>query len=145
MRDINPKDYLSKIKRIDSDIRSRQNELDQLRQTIALKTSTIKAEVIQETRQGAFDERYMKLIEQAEEINVKIDELVDEKIKVSNSIDLLDDRVSRIILREKYINLRSFEEITKILNYELRWTHKLHGKALEDFKECMLGHVYTLK
>ena len=119
MRDINPKEYLSKIKHIDSDIRSRQNELDQLRQTIALKTSTIKAEVIQETRQGAFDERYMKLIEQAEEINVKIDELVDEKIKVSNSIDLLDDRVSRIILREKYINLKSFEEIAKVLGLSL--------------------------
>jgi len=134
LRDINPKDYLSKIKHIDSDIRSRQSELDQLRQTIALKTSTIKAEVIQETRQGAFDERYMKLIEQAEEINVKIDELVDEKIKVSNSIDLLDDRVSRIILREKYINLKSFEEIAKVLGYEPRHITRLHGTALVQFK-----------
>ena len=145
MTERDPKKYLSHIRHIDSDIRSRQSELDQLRQTIALKTSTIKQEVIQETRQGAFDERYMKLIEQAEEINVKIDELVDEKVKVSNQIDLLDDRVSRIILREKYINLKTFEEITKILNYELRWTHKLHGKALEDFNQCILEHVYTLK
>jgi len=141
MTDINPKDYLSKIKHIDSDIRSRQSELDQLRQTIALKTSTIKAEVIQETRQGAFDERYMKLIEQAEEINVKIDELVDEKVRVSNKIDLMDDRVSRIILREKYINLKTFEEIAELLGYELSWVTRLHGKALKDFKQASLSYV----
>lgn len=141
MTDFNPKDYLSKIRHIDSDIRSRQSELDQLRQTIVLKTSTIKGEVIQETRQGAFDERYMKMIEQAEEIDAKIDELVEEKIKVSNQIDLLDDRVSRIILREKYINLKTFEEIAKILDYELSWIHRLHGKALKEFKQASLSHV----
>lgn len=141
MTEFNPKDYLSHIKHIDSDIRSRQSELDRLRQTIALKTSTIKAEVIQETRQGAFDERYMKLIEQAEEINVKIDELVDEKVKVSNEIDLMEDRVSRIILREKYINLKTFEEIAELLGYELSWTTRLHGKALKDFKQARLSYV----
>lgn len=145
MADFNPKDYLSKIRHIDSDIRSRQSELDQLRQTIALKTSTIKSEVIQETRQGAFDERYMKMIEQAEEINLKIDKLVDTKVRVSNEIDLMDDRVSRIILREKYINLKTFEEIAEILGYELSWIHRLHGKALKEFKQASLSHVKQLK
>lgn len=139
MTDFNPKDYLSKIKHIDSDIRSRQDELDRFRQSIMIKTSTIKAQVVQETRQGAFDERYMKLIEQAEEINVKIDELVDTKVRVSNEIDLMDDRVSRIILREKYINLKTYEQIAEIMHYDVSYIHRMHGKALNQFKNAILS------
>lgn len=139
MTDFNPKEYLSKIKHIDSDIRSRQSELDRFRQSIMIKTSTIKAQVVQETRQGAFDERYMKLIEQAEEINLKIDKLVDTKVRVSNEIDLMDDRVSRIILREKYINLKTYEQIAEMMSYDVSYIHRMHGKALNQFKDAMLS------
>lgn len=141
MKTTDPKKYLNKIRHIDSDINSRQEELANFRRSIMIKTSTIKEQVVQEARTGAFDDRYMRLIELGEELNKKIDELVDEKVRVSNEIDMLDDRVSRVILREKYINLKTLEEITEILGYELRWTNRLHGKALEDFKECMLEHV----
>lgn len=145
MADFSPKEYLSGIKYIDEDIKSRQEEVCRLRQAVTIKTSSIKLEVVQETRRGAFDERYIEMIGKAEDINRKIDELVDTKVRVSNEIDLMDDRVSRIILREKYVNLKTYEEIAEIMGYDLRHLYKLHGRALESFKSAMLRHVMTLK
>lgn len=139
MADFNAKEYLNEIKYIDDDIRSRQEELDRLRQSIMIKTSTVRAEVVQETRKGAFDERYMKLIQIGEEMNAKIDELVDTKVKVSNEIDLMSDRLSRIILREKYINLKTYEQIAELLHYDVSYIHRKHGRALNQFKDSMLS------
>ena len=139
MADFNAKEYLNEIKYIDDDIRSRQEELDRLRQSIMIKTSTIKAEVVQETRIGAFDERYMRLIQIGEEMNTKIDKLVDTKVKVSNEIDLMSDRLSRIILREKYINLKTYEQIAELLHYDVSYIHRMRDRALNQFKDSILS------
>lgn len=145
MKSFNPKNYLNQIKYIDEDIRSRQEERLRLRSSLTIKTSTIKDSVVQETGNGMYDDKYMVLMEKSEEIKDKITELVDTKIRVSNEIDLLDDRLSRIILREKYLNLKTLEEIAVLLNYDISYIHKLHGKSLNQFKESMFVHVMPLK
>lgn len=141
MTEFNAKKYLSEIRFIDKDIRSRQSELDKLRQSVAINTSSLTDDKVQESHHGNFDDRYMKLLEVTREINKKIDNLVDVKVRVSNEIDLIDGRVSRLILRERYLNFRTFKEIADILGYELRYTHKLHGIALLEFKK---RHFRTL-
>ena len=149
MTEFNPKQYLAEIKHIDEDIRSRQEEIDSLRQTVAIRTSSIREDKVQETHSGSFDDRYAELLQRTEkltsEMKSKIDELVDVKIRISNEIDMMDSRISRIILRERYINLKTYEDISELLSYDLRHIYKLHGKALEDFKDAMLGHVLRMK
>ena len=142
---MNPKEYLNQIRHIDMDITSRQEEAVRLRSAITIKTSTLKESVIQESHGGSYDDKYMMLIGKSEEINEKVDELVDTKIKVSNEIDMIDDRLYRIILREKYLNLKTFEQIAELTKYDVRYIHKLHGKALNQFKHGMLGHVMSVE
>src|SRR5690625_7581780 len=77
----------------------------------------------------------MKFIEVAEEINDKIDNLVDLKLSVSNEIDRLDKSEHRILLRLRYINLQSFESIAVSMGYDIRQVHRLHGNALQAFSE----------
>lgn len=144
MREVDPKKYLKQIEHIDADIKSRQEEVNRLRSSLMIKTSTLKQSVVQETRQGMFDERYMNLLDKVDDLSDKIEELVILKVKVSNEIDKINDRASRIILRERYLNLKTFEEIAKTIDYDPRYTHTLHGKALIHFKEIMLEHGMTV-
>lgn len=145
MRESDPKSYLNQIKYIDSDIRSRQEEISKLRASIDMRVSTIKADVVQESHTGRYDDRYMFLVEMVGTLDEKVKNLVDTKIRVSNQIDMMDDRLSRIILREKYLNLKTFEQIAELLDYDLRHIYKLHGQALVAFKDAMLSHSMTLK
>lgn len=145
MRESDPKSYLNQIKYIDSDIRSRQEEISRLRASIDMRVSTIKADVVQESHTGRYDDRYMLLVEMVGTLDEKVKKLVDTKIRVSNQIDMMDDRLSRIILREKYLNLKTFEQIAELLEYDLRHIYKLHGQALVGFKDAMLSHYMTLK
>ena len=146
---IDPKEYLNHIRFIDDDIRSRQEEISRLRSSLNVKTSSIQEVSVQEDTSGAFDDRYVRIIEKVDaiskDINQKIDELIDTKVKVSNEIDLMPNRISRVILRERYINLKTLEEIADILCYEPRHVNRLHGQALLDFKDVLLCHSMSME
>lgn len=131
----NAKDYLSQIRYINQEIESRIDERNQLRHSVMLKTSTSKPDKVQETGTMNFDDKYMKFIEVSEDINGKIDDLVELKMQVSNEIDLLDKPEHRIILRLRYVNLNTFEEVAVKTDYDIRQVHRLHGNALQDFEK----------
>ena len=130
-----PKEYLNKIRYTNQEIQSRIDEKNQLRSAVSLKTSSFQSDKVQESGTLNYDDKYMKFIEVAEEINDKIDNLVDLKLSVSNEIDRLDKSEHRILLRLRYINLRSFESIAVAMGYDIRQVHRLHGNALQAFSE----------
>ena len=129
------KDYLNQIKYTNQEIQSRIDEKNQLRSAVSLKTSSFNENKVQETGTLHFDDKYMKYIEVADEINEKIDELVDMKLTISNEIDRLDKSEHRILLRLRYINLRPFENIAVAMQYDIRQVHRIHGNALKAFAE----------
>lgn len=51
-------------------------------------------------------------------------------------LSLEDDRY-RAVLELRYLCGLTWEEITKKLNFTLRWTHKLHKAAVESLQEKM--------
>lgn len=131
------KEYLNQIKYTNQEIQSRIDEKNQLRSAVSLKTSSFNENKVQETGTLHFDDKYMKYIEVADEINEKIDELVDLKLSISNDIDRLDKSEYRILLRLRYINLHSFENIAVTMQYDIRQIHRMHGNALQAFSECV--------
>ena len=128
------KSYLNQIRIIDQDIQSRIEEKHRLYATL-IGSPSITHDVVQSSKTDAYDERYMKIIEAGEEIDRRIDKLVDKKIEASRKIDGLDllDNTSAVILRERYINLKTWEEIANAMNYSVRHVNNLHSKALKDF------------
>ena len=132
-----PKEYLNQIRYIDKDIQSRIQEKSQLRSSIELKTTSFNDNKVQETQAGRFDDKYAKYIEVSETINAKIDELINLKMRVSNEIDQLDKSEHRILLRMRYINLQSFEEIAVGMSYNIRHIHRIHGDALSEFGKAV--------
>ncbi|WP_373786534.1 DUF1492 domain-containing protein [Jeotgalibaca porci] len=128
------KSYLNQIRIIDQDIQSRIEEKQRLYATL-IGSPSITHDVVQSSKTDAYDERYMKIIEAGEDIDKRIDKLVDKKIEASRKIDGLDllDNTSAVILRERYINLKTWEEIANAMNYSVRHINNLHSKALKDF------------
>lgn len=132
------KSYLNQIRIIDQDIQSRIEEKQRLYATL-IGSPSITHDVVQSSKTDAYDERYMKIIEAGEEIDKRIDKLVDKKIEASQKVDKLgeSDSMSMLILRERYINLKSWEEIAEQMSYSIRHVNRLHGEALNKFERVM--------
>lgn len=126
------KRYLNQVRYIDQNIGSRQQELDNLRTTIS-SGSDWKQDIVSSSGQArSFADKLVKL---DAEITSRIDELVDLKAKVTEQIDKLEVSDHVVILREKYLNLSTFDSIARKLHLSERHVKRLHGDALQAFGE----------
>ena len=64
----------------------------------------------------------------------KLDEI---KTEVDNAIDVVEDPMEQMILRYRYLEFLSMPDISVRMHYSLRWTKKLHRRALDSFER---GH-----
>lgn len=55
-------------------------------------------------------------------------------IEITNQIDLLENKTERDLLHYRYIKGLAWWEVAEKLECSERWAHKLHGKALNNFK-----------
>ena len=132
---MDPKEYLNQIRYTNQEIQSRVEERNELRRAVMIKTSSFQTDKVQESGTTNFDDKYMKFIEVSEDINEQVDELFNLRLRVSNEIDRLEKPEHRILLRMRYINLKTFEEIAVSMRYDIRQVHRLHGNALQAFSE----------
>ena len=75
-----------------------------------------------------------RLMELDEEINKKIDALVDFRKVVESKINTVGDSTLRRILFLRYINGLTWENVAVVMNYGYRQVCRLHGKALSELK-----------
>lgn len=127
--------YLSRVRNIDKEIGAMQSALDEHNSRLTvIKASKMKEVNVQEGRgKGTVESSIVKYMNMGEEINHKIDCMIDLKKKVMDEIDRMDDRVNKTILIRRYIVSESWEEIAKVVNYEPRHVNRLHDSALEEF------------
>ena len=71
-----------------------------------------------------------KIIEMEKDLN----ELCNFQIKLSGAIDKLENTNERAVLRLRYILNQTWEEIAEKMGYSLMNIHRVHKKALENFK-----------
>ena len=128
----NVRSYLNRVRYIDQNIGSRQQELDNLR-TIISSGSDWKQDIVSSSRQAkSFVDKLVKL---DAEITAKIDELFNLKTIVTEQIDQLELSEHVVILREKYLNQRTFDYIARQLHTSERHVKRLHGDALQAFED----------
>lgn len=134
------KELLKSIRLADADIASRQEELETLR-SLLVKSPQIKADSVQESNSGFKDDTYIKIIELSDEIDKKIDELVDKKKFVTQLIDRLENQEYMILLRLRYLNFYSWDLIAEKMFLSERQVLRLHGIALIEFSKKMSLNV----
>lgn len=68
-----------------------------------------------------------------EKINHEIDTLVDLKAEMEDAIEKLSNVDERLLLRYRYLDNHSWEEIGVLLNASVRTIHRIHSSALQNF------------
>ena len=63
----------------------------------------------------------------------KIAYLVWLKGEINTAIDALEMRDEQLVLRYRYLDDCTWEEISRMLNVSLRTVHRIHGSALQHF------------
>ena len=61
-------------------------------------------------------------------------DLVDVKCAITRAIHKIGNYDYEDLLVKRYVFCETWEKIAEDMNYELRYIHKLHGKALRELK-----------
>lgn len=136
------KKYLSQLMYINQNINSRQRELDDLRHNIPSASNWNKDKVQGSNKRQDFADKLIKI---DLDITMKIDHLVLVRETISKQIDSLENIEYIVLLRERYINQRGFDEIARLMHVSERHIARMHSLALNEFesmfKKEILKHV----
>lgn len=136
------KEYLQRLKRLDTVINQKIKELEELR-TMSTSVGGVdySKERVQTSPSG--DAPYVntvaRMIDLDEEINREIDEFADEKHKIINQIQGLKNPDYISLLFKRYVEYKSLEKICVEMNFSYDYIKHLHGYALRDFEDKILN------
>lgn len=130
------KEYLQQIRRLDELIEQRIKERDALRNFDGVTAIQYDGDPVQTSHSGSapFEKSVEKLISLEEELDVLIDEFVTTKNRIIGEIQSLSNLKYVELLFKRYVEYKSFGEISKEMHYEYYWTCKMHGYALQEFE-----------
>ena len=131
------KKYLSQARLLNNRIKSFENELEYIN-TIALGPSGPSYgpdKIKQQPNLEAPFVRYIdKIMELENIIQDEISKLIKLKQDIARTIAEVGDAKLEIILRERYLNCRNWEDIAIDLAYSQVYLYKLHQKAIKLIK-----------
>lgn len=132
------KEYLSQIRKYDSQINNKLAEIERLREFATSITSTLKEDVVQSGSGGKsrVAEAVDKIVDLEWEINADVDKLVDLKREIMAVIDQLEAPFCDVLYK-RYLQYMKWEEIAVDMCYTYQWVCELHGRALLKVKELI--------
>ena len=123
--------WLSRCKDIDRKIQSKCDEVSVWMSRATKITSTISDMPKGGQQENKTETTVEKIMQIDAEINREIDELVKIKVEVKSAISAVPNSTYREVLDRRYIRGQKWEQIAVEMNYNYRYTLKLHGFALQ--------------
>lgn len=136
------KDYLKRLKRLDTIIRQKQQEITDLRLTASSTGGfDYSKERVQSSPSGdaPFVRPVLKIIELEQQINAEINKFIAEKHKIINEIQSLKNSDYINLLYKRYVEYKSLEQICVEMNFSYDYIKHLHGYALQCFEDKFLN------
>ena len=125
------KEFLSRAYLLDLQIQTKMQQIEMLRAFASRVSSGIRKDVVKHDRsQNRMEDTVLKIMEEEEELNRKIDELVDSKRDIREVIDQVENVRQRVILEKRYLLFQDWIVIAIDLNITRRWMDINHGQAL---------------
>lgn len=131
---MNARQWLLRAKRLDEEIEGLLETRDAEKAKITKITQTLSGSVVQSSKDP---HKFDRLVELEMEIDKAVDELIRVKGEVLAGIMKLEDGRHRKILRERYIDGMTFEEIAVSIKYSWKQTRRLHAAALAKMEELI--------
>ena len=133
---MNTKTYLSQARYLDMRIKSKLQQVDSLNELATTCTSVLTG--MPRNPSGSVShmaDAVCKIVDLQNDINRDIDKLVDLKKEIMGVIKAVVNPEHQTLLEKRYLCFLSWEKIAVDMGYDLRYTHKLHIRALE---ECII-------
>ena len=132
---MNAKEYLSQARNLDQRIITKTQMIDSLND-LATRCTTTYSNMPKSPNHGnsRLEECVMKIMDLEEQILHDMDKLVDLKKEITYVIRSISNPEYQDLLAKRYICCESWEKIAVDMNYELRYIHKLHSRALQEVK-----------
>ena len=129
------KQYLNQLKNMDIKIQSLERQKKMLWSKCRVSATRL-SDMPKKTGGGSgFEGIADKAMDIQTEIDEKIDELLNLKKAVIDSLDCLENNLYYAILFERYINLLTWEKMAEMLNYDYKHLQRLHLKAIKEYQE----------
>ena len=129
------KEYLMQAYRIDQRINSKLEQIGALHDLATKATVTYSDMPKSPNRSGSrIEDAIIKIIDLEDEINKDIDRLVDLKTDITHLIKNLDSHEYQIILEQRYLCFKSWEQIAVDMGYSIQHTFRLHDAALTELE-----------
>ena len=130
------KEYLGQAYRIDHRINSKLDQISALHDLATKASSTVNDMPGSPNRNiHKMEDVIVKIIALEEEVNQDIDELVDLKTDITHLIKTLESHEYQIILEQRYLCFKTWEQISVDMGYSIQHTFRLHDKALKALSE----------
>ncbi|MGI5986232.1 MAG: sigma factor-like helix-turn-helix DNA-binding protein [Oscillospiraceae bacterium] len=129
------KEYIAQAKHLDTLINCRLRELDYWRdmsRSICGSNFEVHYNPNRPT-EAPFVKALGKIDEIQRDIDNKVSYLVEIREEINAAIDMLANREEQLLLRYRYLDGFSWEEISRMLCVSLRTVHRIHSSALQNF------------
>ena len=131
------KDYLKQAYRLDDLIQNNQQELKELQDlSTTIPATDYSKDKVQTSHSG--EASYTKIIEKIVEledvIRADIQKLLSLKLEIRNVINDVKDNEEKLLLKCRYLNFMTWENICYQMNVSMRTAHRIHGNALQNVK-----------
>ena len=129
------KEYLNQARHLDALINCRLREIDYWRDL----SSSVSGSNFEphynpnKPAEAPFVQCLEKIDALQRDVTEKVTYLVCLKEAINAAIDRLASREEQLVLRYRYLDNCSWEEISRMLNVSLRTVHRIHGAALQNF------------
>ena len=132
------KEFLSRARNVETQVRSRMEQIEQLRSLACRVTPQYGGAGGSRFRNvTAMEDTIVRITEAEEKLNRKIDELVTAKLEAAEVIDQVRDVTLRLLLEKRYLLFHPWDEIASDLGYTRRWTLKKHEAALDAVQRIL--------
>ena len=128
------KDYFAQIRKTDRLIQRLTDTVNTLRSSLTSQSYELKPDKVQTSGpKDTLGGTIVKIMSLEDNINTRIDELVQQKADAMRRIQNVPDQDQQNILIARYVNREKWEKIAVELNFSIAQIYRIHGAALLDF------------
>jgi hypothetical protein len=133
------KEYLSQAFKLDKHIKAKESRIRDLRD-MQTRVSGYSEVRVQTSPTDTMAKLTAELVDLINECQQDIMRLLDIQREIAGIISTVKCDDHRLILYERYVNLKRWEDIAADNGYTWKWVHVLHNRGLAAVKEYMEIH-----
>lgn len=130
------KEYLNQARHLDALINCRLREIDYWKD-LSGSVSGMRFDGMPHSPNRPTEAPFVRCLEKIDEIQRSVEEKVAQLIslrdEINARIDMLDSNEEQVLLRYRYIDGCTWEEIERMMNVSERTAFRIHGNALAHF------------